>query len=64
VKVVKVEFHIANTKDEQHAVDWLQYILNAGVLCPSKHLESWAITEVSDRSNGREYKYVEDGIVQ
>ena len=72
MQVVRVEFvvhceemfSLYEGSAEQKAVDFVKYILSAGVMCPSKNLESWNVIEVSDREKGREYKLVEDGKVQ
>ena len=72
MQVVRVEFVVHceempsrhKTSTEQRAVDFVKYILSSGIMCPSKHLESWNVIEVSDREKGREYKLVEDGEVQ
>ena len=72
MQVVRVEFvvhceemlSIYKNNAEQKAVDFVKYILSAGVMCPSEYLESWNVIEVSDREKGSEYKLVEDGEVQ
>ena len=72
MQVVRVEFvvdceemlSLNKASAEQKAVDFVKYILSAGIMCPSKYLESWNVIEVSDREKGSEYKLVEDGEVQ
>lgn len=72
MQVVKVEFvvhcedmsSLNKTSAEQKAVSFIEYILTAGIACPSKYLESWNVIQVSDRAKGYEYQPVEDGKVQ
>lgn len=60
--IVKAEFHV-NVDGSQQAVDHVVKGLLRSDILRVGAVVGWDVTQVSDRSIGYDYKYVEDGVV-